>query len=103
MTDNLNEIDLDDHAASGDDDIDMSADDVPVEFDDIDLDRAENIAVYNTIRTTSGRRINMIDVIAALNSPDTEGQLIGDLDLSEDEIREIIAYVSDSGRTRRNI
>lgn len=87
------DLDLDDHRAG--DDIDMSADDIPIEFDDIDLNEAQDISDYDTIRTISDRRINMIDVIAALNSTDTEGQLIGDWDLSDDEIREIIAYMNE--------
>jgi len=44
-------------------------------------------------KSLRGRRINMFDVMAALNSPDPETQLYEDWNLSEEEAEAAITYI----------
>ena len=62
------------------------------------MSRGDLINESEPVPTIAGRRIDMLDVMAALESPDPEEQFYDDWQLSEEQVRAALEYV----RTHRD-
>jgi len=56
---------------------------------------SELIDESEPVPTIAGRRIDMLDVMAAMENPDPEEQFYDDWGLSEDQVEAAIEYISD--------
>lgn len=57
------------------------------------MTRGDLINKSGAVPAIAGRRINMFDVMAALESPNPESQLYEDWNLSEEEVEAALTYV----------
>mgnify|MGYP000566127509 CR=1 FL=1 len=63
------------------------------------MTRGDLINESEPVPTIAGRRISMLDVLAALESPDPEAQFYDDWQLSEEQVKAALEYIRNHRET----